>query len=203
MTTDERIVKYIENELSPQERNAFEVDMNNSVELREEFEKYLKVNAETDEIKKLKLNPLYLDSILPEFRDKLDAPKIFSVKRNLGYAFGAMLVFILSIVVLKNFFNAKTELTDLQEFTQSLNENQRIELLKNLNGDQGVYEIISDSLYKPELISLFETNLKVNNEVAETYDIEYHEIISGLSKDEVELIYNEILNSDLLKEDAL
>jgi hypothetical protein len=203
MTTDERIVKYIENELSPQERHAFEVDLSNSVELREEFEKYLKVNAVTDEIKKLKLDPLYLDSILPEFRDKLDAPKIFSVKRNLGYAFGAMLVFILSIVVLKNFFNNESEFMDLQEFTQSLNENQRIELLKNLNGDQGVYEIISDSLYKPELISLFETNLKVNNEVAETYDIEYHEIISGLSKDEVEFIYNEILNSDLLKEDAL
>jgi len=203
MTTDERIVKYIENELSPQERNAFEVDMNNSVELREEFEKYLKVYVETNEIKKLKLNPLYLASVLPEFRDKFDAPKTFSVKRNLGYAFGAMLVFILSIVVLKNFFNAKTELTDLQEFTQSLNENQRIELLKNLNGDQVVFEIISDSLYKPELISLFETNLKVNNEVAETYDIEYHEIISGLSKDEVDVIYKEILNSDLLKKDAL
>lgn len=203
MTTDERIVKYIENELSPQERNAFEVDMNNSVELRKEFEIYLRVKKETGNLKELKLNPRYLDSILPEFRNKLKLPRIFSVKRNLGYAFGAMLVFILSIVVLKNFFNAKTELTDLQEFTQSLNENQRIELLKNLNGDQGVYEIISDSLYKPELISLFETNLKVNNEVAETYDIEYHEIISGLSKDEVELIYNEILNSDLLKEDAL
>jgi hypothetical protein len=114
-----------------------------------------------------------------------------------------MLVFILSIVVLKNFFNDKTELTDLQEFAQSLNKNQRIELLKNLNGDQGVFEIISDSLYKPELISLFETNLKVNNEVAETYDIEYHEIISGLSKDEVDVIYKEILNSDLLKKDAL
>jgi len=203
MKNDERIVKYIENELSPQERHAFEVDLSNSVELREEFEKYLKVNAVTDEIKKLKLDPLYLDSILPEFRDKLDAPKIFSVKRNLGYAFGAMLVFILSIVVLKNFFNNESEFIDLQEFTQSLNENQRIELLENLNGEQGVYEIITDSLYKPELISLFETNLKVNNEVAETYDIEYDEIISGLSKDEVDIIYQEILNSDLLKKDAL
>jgi fibronectin type 3 domain-containing protein len=94
-------------------------------------------------------------------------------------------------------------LIDIQEFTQSLNENQRIELLENLNGEQGVYEIITDSLYKPELISLFETNLKVNNEVAETYDIEYDEIISGLSKDEVDIIYQEILNSDLLKKDAL
>ena len=196
MTTDERIIKYIENELSPQERNAFEVELNNSVELREELNKYLKVKAETDEIKKLKLNPFYLDSILPELRNKLNPPKTFSVKRNLGYAFGVMLVFILSIVVLKNFFISQTELTDLKEFTQSLNENERIELLENLNNASEVYNLISENISESQLNNLLAANLEINNEVAEAYNIEYYEIVDDLSKDEIEVIYKEILNTN-------
>ena|SRR4030066_1167055 len=196
MTTDERIIKYIENELSPQERNAFEVELNNSVELREELNKYLKVKAETDEIKKLKLNPFYLDSILPELKNKLNPPKTFSVKRNLGYAFGVMLVFILSIAVLKNFFISETELTDLKEFTQSLNENERIELLENLNDASEVYNLISENISESQLNNLLAANLEINNEVAEAYNIEYYEIVDDLSKDEIEVIYKEILNTN-------
>lgn len=196
MTTDERIVKYLENELSPQERNAFEVDLSNSFELREEFEKYLKVNAGTDEIKKQKLSPLYLDSIIPEFRNKLETPKSLSFKKNLGYAFGIMLVFILSIAILKNFFNKESELIDLQEFTQSLNENQRIELLEELNGESEVYNLISENISENRLNNLFAVNLEINNEVAEAYSIEYYEIIDDLSKDEIEVIYKEILNTN-------
>ena len=196
MTTDERIIKYIENELSPQERNAFEVELNNSVGLREELNKYLKVKAETDEIKKLKLNPFYLDSILPELKNKLNPPKTFSVKRNLGYAFGVMLVFILSIVVLKNFFISQTELTDLKEFTQSLNENERIELLENLNDASEVYNLISENISESQLNNLLAANLEINNEVAEAYNIEYYEIVDDLSKDEIEVIYKEILNTN-------
>ena len=196
MIADERIVKYIENELSPQERNAFEVDLSNSVELREEFGKYLKVNAETDEIKKLKLNPLYLDSIIPEFRNKLETPKSLSFKKNLGYAFGIMLVFILSIAILKNFFNKESELINIQEFTQSLNENQRIELLEELNGELEVYNLIPGNISESQLNNLFAVNLEINNEVAEAYSIEYYEIVDDLSKDEIEVIYKEILNTN-------
>ena len=105
MMTDERIIKYIENELTSEERIAFEFDLGNSLELKEEFEKYLRVKNETDELNTLKMNPLYLDSIIPEFRNKLRKPKSVSIKRNLSYAFGVMLVFIVSIVILNNFLN--------------------------------------------------------------------------------------------------
>jgi hypothetical protein len=196
MTTDERIVKYIKNELSPQERNTFEVDLSNSVEMREEFGKYLKVNAETDEIKKLKLNPLYLDSIIPEFRNKLETPKSLSFKKNLGYAFGIMLVFILSVAILKSLFISETESTDLKEFTQSLNENQRIELLEELNGESEVYNLITENISENRLNNLFAANLEINNEVVEAYSIEYYEIVDDLSKDEIEVIYKEILNTN-------
>ena len=196
MTTDERIIKYIENELSKNDRTAFEMELNNSAELREELNKYLGVKTETDELKKIKLNPLYLDSILPEFRNKLNPSKTFSVKKNLGYAFGIMILFILSIAILKNYFIGETESTDLKEFTQSLNEDERIELLENINDDSEIYYLISENISESQLSNLFSANLEINNKVAEAYNIEYYEIVDDLSEDEIEVIYKEILNTN-------
>jgi len=196
MTTDERIIKYIENELSQRDRTFFEVELNNSEALREELNKYLRVKKETGNLKGLKLNPLYLDSILPKFRNKLNPSKTFSVKRNLGYAFGVMLAFIISIVVIKNFFISETESTDLKEFTQSLNEDERIELLENINDDSEVYNLISENISRSQLNNLLAANLEINNEVAEAYNIEYYEIVDNLSEDEIEVIYKEILKTN-------
>jgi len=194
MTTDERIIKYLENELSPEERNLFEINLNNSAELREDLNKYLKVKTETDELKKLKLNSLYLNSLIPEIRQNLDTHKSVSVKRNLGYAFGIMLIFILSISILRNFFNSESPTIVLQEFTQSLNENQKIELLEDLNGDAEVYNLISENISDNELSNLLTTELEINNEVAEAYDISFNELIVGLSQQKIDEIYAEILN---------
>jgi len=192
--TDERMIKYLENELSPEERNLFEMDLNNSAELREDLNKYLKIKTETDELKKIKLNSLYLNTLIPEFRKKLDAPKSVSVKRNLGYAFGLMLIFILSISILKNLFSSENPAIVLQEFTQSLNENQKVELLENLNGDAEVYKLVSENISDNELTNLLTTELEINNEVAEAYNISFDELIVGLSQQKIDEIYAEILN---------
>jgi len=194
MTTDERIIKYIENELTSEERIAFEFDLGNSLELKEEFEKYLRVKNETDELNTLKMNPFYLDSIIPEFRNKLKTPKSVSTKRNLGYAFGVMLVFIISIAVLNNFLKDESELTEIEEFTQSLNENQKIELLEEINLVSNDYNIVSENISDKELVDILVADIEINSEVAEAYDISYNELIAGLSQQDIEKVYSEILN---------
>lgn len=196
MKSDERIIKYIENELTSDERVAFESDLKNSIQLEEEYEKYLLVKEESGELKTLKLSKPYLDSILPDFRNKLETPKFLSVKKNLGYAFGIMLVIIISVTIIKNFYNKESELIDIQEFTQSLNENQRIELLEKLNGESEVYKIISENISGREFNSLLASGLELDNEVAEAYDISYDDLMTGLSQQEVEKIYSEILNKN-------
>ena len=194
MTTDERIIKYIENELTSEERIAFEFDLGNSLELKEEFEKYLRVKNETDELNTLKMNPLYMDSIIPEFRNKLKTPKSVSIKRNLGYAFGVMLVFIISIAVLNNFLSDESGLNELEEFTQSLNENQKIELLEEINLVSNDYNIVSENISDKELVDILVADIEINSEVAEAYDISYNELMAGLSRQDIEKVSSEILN---------
>lgn len=192
MKTDERIIKYIGNELTRQERDSFESELNNSAELRKQYQKYLNVKVEVDKLKELKLNSEYLYSILPEFRNKLDARKPFSYKRNLGYAFGVMTIFIALVFVMRNFFISTSEIEDLQQFAQSLNETQQIELLETLNGDTEIYNLVEES----KLTNLIAVNLQIDNEIAEAYNIQYNDLVEGLSSNEIEIIYNEILKSN-------
>jgi hypothetical protein len=200
MKNEDRIIKYIENELTSEEKISFETELRNSEELKTELGKYLKVKAKTEEIKNLKLNPGYLDSLLQEFQRKLASPKVIYVKRNLGFAFGVMILFILSILILQFIFTDKTEMNELQEFAQSLNENQKIELLENLTGESDYYDLDAENISGTEMTELLQSNLVINNDVAETYNISYTELVDELSETEVEKIYNEILNKNFFEE---
>ena len=200
MKNDVRIIKYLEDELTPEERIAFKNDLRNSTELKAELEKYLTVKKETVNLKEVKLNQDYLNSIVPEFRNKLKLPKPNYVTRNLGYAFGVMLVFVISVVILQKIFTNNSKLSEVQEFTESLDENQKIELLENLNGNLEDYYQISENTTEMVLTNLLQADLKINYEVAVAYDINYSELVDGLSASEAEKIYNEILNKNFSEE---
>jgi len=200
MKTEDRIIKYLEDELNAEERIVFETDLNNSSQLREEFEKFLRVKKETLYLKEMDLKQYYLDSMVPEFRNKFSLPKTTSLKKNLGYAFGIILAFVISAVILQNIFTENVEFNEVQEFTESLNENQKIELLESLNGDLEDYYKISDNDTGIELTNLIQTDLKMNSEVAEAYDINYTELVDELTASEAEKIYEEILNKNFSEE---
>jgi hypothetical protein len=191
---DERIIKYVENEMSANERSAFEAEVNNSVELKKELLKFMRVRNETEQLKNLRLNSLYLDTVLPEFRNRLEASKSFTVRRSLGYAFGVMLIFVISIFIMRNLFITESRLDEIEQFTDSLNENQRIELLENLNGEAEIYNYIPENISEAGIADLFASGLELNIEIAEAYDISYNDLIVGLSQAEIEKVYNEILN---------
>ena len=203
MKTEDRIIKYLEDELNAEERIVFETDLNNSSQLREEFEKFLRVKKETLYLKATDLKQYYLDSIVPEFKSNLSLPKASSVKRNLGFAFGIMLVFVISAVILQNIFTENVEFNEVQEFTESLNENQKIELLESLNGDLEDYYKISGNGTGIEITNLIKSDLKMNSEVAEAYDINYTELVDELTASEAEKINKEILNTNFSEEVTL
>jgi hypothetical protein len=200
MTNDERIIKYLENDLSSDERIGFESDLKNSSELREEYEKYLKANHRVNELKDIKLKQAYLDSFILEFRNSINTQKPVTSKRNLGYAFGAIIAMIISIAIFNNIMLENKDLSSVEEFTESLNQDQKFELLQSLNGSTEEYDLISENLDDAELTSLIQSELNINNEIAEVYDIGYNELVEELSKNEADKIYQEILNKNFSQE---
>jgi hypothetical protein len=199
MTNEERILKYLDNELTVDEKKAFEAELENSKELLEEFNKYLAVKANVEQVKNIKLKPDYLDSILPEFHRKYPTGKRESIRKSLSYAFGVMLLFIISITVLRTFFTDRQTTGTLEEFTQSLNTEQKMELLETLNGESLNYKQVSDT----DLVDLLESDLEINNEVLDEYDISYRDILSDMDEDKLNLVYQEILNKNIIEEVTL
>ena len=196
MKTEQRIIKYLDNELTAEEKSAFEKEMESSVKLREDFQRFVSVKEEIEKLKDSKLNPDYLDSILPEFHNRVQTGKKEAIRKSLSYVFGVMLIFIISIAVLRIFFTNHSDLNNIEEFTESLDENQKVELLEKLNSGPEVYY----SMFESEIVNLLESDLVINNKVAEAYDIGYKEIIVNLSDNEIEIVYQEILNKNFLEE---
>ena len=197
MQTEERIVKYLDNDLTSEERVAFESELNSSEELKREFENYLVVKEKMNKQKNLKLNFDYTDSILPEFHKKAHSRKKETLRKSLSYTFGLVLIILIGLSVQKIFFNNPVNKSDdLAKFTQSLDENQKLDLLENLDGNDDLYSMISGKEY----VTLLENDLVVNEDVLETYDIGYKDLLGNLSDNEVEKVYNEILSRNILKE---
>jgi len=103
-------------------------------------------------------------------------------------------------VILQKIFTNNSKLSEVQEFTESLDENQKIELLENLNGNLEDYYQISENTTEMVLTNLLQADLKINYEVAVAYDINYSELVDGLSASEAEKIYNEILKKNFSEE---
>jgi len=196
MKNEEKILEYLDNELTAEEKAAFEKEMESSKELKLEFQKYVSVKEEIEKLKGSRLKADYIDSVLPEFYNRMHTGKKETIRKSLSYAFGVMLIFIIGIAVMRIFFNNQNDPKNIEEFTQALNENQKIELLEKFNGNSEVYNLIPEN----DIANLLEADLEINNEVAEAYDIDYKEIIGNLSDNELEIVYQEILNKNFLEE---
>ena len=197
MQIEERIIKYLDDDLTSDEREAFERELLSSEELKREFEKYSIIKANIKRQKNLKLSSEYLNSILSEFHKKAQSRKKETIRKSLSYAFGLILLILIGISVQKIFFNkTATKLNDLEKFTQSLDEKQKLDLLENLDDSDEIASIISGKEY----FDLLKKDLVVNENVLENYDIGYKDLIGNLSENEADKIYNELINRNILKE---
>lgn len=199
MTNEERIIKYLDNYLSAEEKKAFEEDLKSSAELRDELSEYQVLKDKLDQAKSIELNKDYVDSILPEFHNRFPKGKRETIRKSLSYAFGVMLIFLISITILRTFFTDRNLNGTLEEFTESLNDEQQIELLESMNGISVSYSQLTDD----DLVGLLENDLEINKDVIEAYNIGDEELISSLSETEFDYLYQEILNKNLLEEVSL
>ena len=197
MKTNEWIIKYLDNQLTSEEKISFDKQLESSDEFKREFENFLLFKKKIDTLKEIKLKSDYTDTILPEFHKNYQGKKPESIRKALSYAFGLIVMIIVSVAVLRIFFNNTSKVSgDLEKFTQSLDDNEKLDLLTNLSSNDDVYSIISGK----EFVDMLEKDLVVNSKVMENYDISYQDIIGSLSKSEADKIYNEILKQNILEE---
>lgn len=196
MTNEDKIIKYLDGQLNSEEKTSFEYEVEKSEILKREFEKYLLVKKKIEAQKRVELSGDYTDSILPEFHSRLSGIRSMTLRKKISYAFSAMLILVTGVVVIRLFNNNSNSISDVEKFTQSLNEEQKINLLEDLSSTDEIYSMISGK----ELIGILERNLAINSEVLDNYNISYQDILGSLTNTEADKIYNEILKQNILKE---
>jgi len=200
MKTDEKIIKYLNGELIHEDRISFEAELKNSPHLRSEYELFLKLQQNIKISKEVRLNQNYLNTIIPEFRNKSYSNNSVVFRSKIGYSFVAVIALLISFLIFKNILMENSEINSIQSFTESMNSNQKIEILENLNEDNEEYILTSNNVTNIELTNMLQAELKINNEIAEVYDISYSELVDDLSQAEADKIYKEILSKNFSKE---
>ena len=134
MNREELIIKYLDNQLSPDEKINFERQLSESEILQKEFNKYANFKTQIDELKIIDSNKLYFNSLLSRFQDKMQARNKGMHLRNFGYAFAILAMLIISFAIF-NIFYSENNQSDLIRFTESLTPSEKVELLRTLNDD--------------------------------------------------------------------
>jgi hypothetical protein len=199
--TDEKIILYLDNQMSGKEKKEFEQELEESAELRDKLKSMrtglmnLKLYSSTSEV-----NESYFMGIIPEFRKRAEegAGKSLFNPRYIP-AFSAVAAVLLLIIVLVLTNNNQEEYLD---FT-SLNENE-------IEAAGTEYDLFDDISSVPEK-EIEAINQRIDSVLAEElflaedgiyYSLsDLNQVIASLSYEETEDIYNRIINTKIINGD--
>ncbi len=190
----EIFIKYLDNELSPEEKKIFEKKLLDDETFKTEFNLF-KENFNSLKISKIDVNENYFNSLLPEARKKIG-----QTKHTNFIKFAYLLpVIIIGIILFKTIFNNNFNENNFEQLlnSYSTNEDAVVELIDN------VYSSDQDFLIDNELLEQLYEIENINDEsvydyLAETVltsDIEEY-LINQLSEEEFNMVYNELLNKN-------
>jgi hypothetical protein len=193
MNNEERIIKYLDDQLSQEEKKLFEKELSESALLKKEFEKFLSIKNKVKSAEDFKLSEDYFNSVVPRFREKLEQQTKIIIYKNLGYAFSLTIVLFLAFIIFNPFNNENVN--EVEEFTQSLNQTEKYEILEYLNGNNRIddYADLSAINTQFDMENIVE-NTTEKSELISYYDFEIEKLADNISTEEFNQIYNEIFN---------
>ncbi len=99
MKTNDEVVKYIDNQMSPSERIDFENEMKNSIELQKKLSGFKKLMQDINQLKSIELDESYFASTIPKFRSRREVLRKFVLFPKLTFGFASILAVALLFVI--------------------------------------------------------------------------------------------------------
>ncbi|MDP2301326.1 MAG: hypothetical protein Q8N03_02730 [Ignavibacteria bacterium] len=191
----DHILKYIFNELTPEEKEEFEKQLTDSTELRYQLNKeQIKLNL-INEYKSVEVDDRYFINIYPRFLQKLDAHKShISIKSfSAGFSFVIMIFLMLSIGIntgLRNgFYESLLMSTNEEEILSYLNSTSFYNRDNSLyiNYEEVDHKLINTTYNNQIYFETFELKnyININN-------VDVSEVIQNLDSDEFDSIYESL-----------
>lgn len=201
MTNDEKFSRYFFNEMNLEEKKEFEKELSIFPELNNDFENFKKVMNLFTETKAVELDAGYAQSILPRFRNKIESKRKKSVYIKYGYAFAVLFLAVISYLIIARMMTDKPEMQKIYSGLTDDDANylaSELDLSLENDYDENSFAKI-DSLYNKTLSENITESISNNNISSVSEDINLNEIEKYLTDKDVETLYAELSNKEILK----
>ena len=202
MNNDERIIKYLEGELSEAEKVLFEKELSDSEALRNELYAYKKVLTEFDEQKSFETDAHYFNSIIPKAREKLERKETINPFRKISFAAAFILILVAGYFLFQPlFFSSSENILTIEELANNMTDAELDEMIDYLLTedeteliDEDIYNFEEDDLENIIYASTYENKLAIIS------DFGINDFSADIPETEKEEIYNELINKNFSSE---
>lgn len=199
---NERIVKYLDGQMSPDQKKHLETELESSEILRRELSDYKAVYESVRAAREKRLSAEYTESIIPEFRRRMEEKKSGAFNARFAYVV-ASFVIIASVIYLINHLQIKdSEVENIFSFNQI--ENSDIDIaLENMSADDILLSYSGkDSNTLDSIVATYVSEEAASSAISEENlfalnELDFQQIENLLSDEEVDLVYNEIIDKVL------
>lgn len=189
--------------MNSEERKDFEDELNNSESLKKDFTEYKKLTSYINEVKDVHLNGEYSETIITEFRERLESKRDSNSFKIIGYSFSAIVLILVGYFLISFLDKEKpveitsilTEFSDDEIESLSYNYDYSVNVENNIT-DDNVNRI--DSIYNEKLSSSISASLQENG-LEYIFNINnLSDVDEYLSENDVDIIYAQLINKEFL-----
>ena len=203
MNNKDKIIRYFDNQMSAQEKELFEKELNNSPDLQREIEDY---KLFLSSFKKIELKEDYVNNVVPKFRERLDKQsKPKSLSNRFAIAGSTLAAIIIAVLLFSNSpKNTNTESIQQlasQMTTEDVNAAANTYLNNislsdlNINSSEAY-----DSVFTNILDKEFNIGNNSNLNLISSNNTSLSQLEQYISDEDANNIYKEILNKQFFKE---
>lgn len=200
---EEKFFLNLKGKMNSEERKDFEDELNNSESLKKDFTEYKKLTSYIDEVKDVHLNGEYSETIITEFRERLESKRDSNSFKIIGYSFSAIVLILVGYFLISFLDKEKpveitsilTEFSDDEIESLSYNYDYSVNVENNIT-DDNVNRI--DSIYNEKLSSSISASLQENG-LEYIFNINnLSDVDEYLSENDVDIIYAQLINKEFL-----
>lgn len=200
---EEKFFLNLKGKMNSEERKDFEDELNNSESLKKDFTEYKKLTSYIDEVKDVHLNGEYSETIITEFRERLESKRDLNSFKIIRYSFSAIVLIVVGYFLISFLDKEKpveitsilTEFSDDEIESLSYNFDYSADIENHIT-DDNVNRI--DSIYNEKLSSSISASLQENG-LEYIFNINnLSDVDEYLSENDVDIIYAQLINKEFL-----
>ncbi len=190
---NEQFIRYISGDMNADETKNFTRFINSSPELRHQIMNYENLLREIKETSNVPLQQDYFVSLIPALRKKLDASSRIHKALKLSFSLSSAA----AVIVLALIFLLPGKTADLNQVISEMDHQEVKEMVKDMQIDITPAE--TEDISQIEELYIEEIDGKGENMISSDL-VTNADILNTLSEEETQMIYDEMINKDILKD---